>query len=176
MDQSAANRASAPGGKGAPARANLERGAGEVLHAARLLPFRKRSSLAPEEIDHELVWLLVSLGGALSLTTWLAARLPTPPCVFHSLTGLPCVTCGATRAATHFLHGDFLTSFLFNPLAFLTFCGLCVFDLYAVTVLATRAPRLRFSNFNPGQKRLFRSVVIFLLAANWLYLLIARPF
>jgi hypothetical protein len=135
-----------------------------------------RRSLAPQEIDHELVWLLVSLGGAIALAVWLGARLPTPQCVFHSLTGLPCVTCGATRSASYFLHGHFLTSFLFNPLAFLAYCGLVVFDLYALAVLLTGAPRLRLANFSTAQKRVLRRAIIFLLAANWLYLLIARPF
>jgi hypothetical protein len=135
-----------------------------------------RRSLAPQEIDHELVWLLVSLGGSIGLAAWLAARLPTPRCVFHSLTGLPCVTCGTTRSASYFLHGHFLTSFLFNPLAFLAFCGVVAFDLYALAVLSTGAPRLRFSNFSSVQKRLLRGAAILLLVTNWFYLLIARPF
>ena len=139
-----------------------------------MLAFRR--SLAPQEINHELIWLLVSLGGAIGLAAWLAARLPTPQCTFYSLTGLPCVTCGATRSAFHFLHGHFLTSFLFNPLAFLAFCGVVVFDFYALAVLITGAPRLRFSDFSFAQKRLLRGAAILLLAANWLYLLIARPF
>lgn len=139
-----------------------------------MLAFRR--SLAPQEINHELIWLLVSLGGAIGLAAWLAARLPTPQCTFYSLTGLPCVTCGATRSAFHFLHGHFLTSFLFNPLAFLAFCGVVVFDFYALAVLITGAPRLRFSDFSSAQKRLLRGAAILLLAANWLYLLIARPF
>ena len=135
-----------------------------------------RRSLAPEETDHELIWLLVSLGGAIVLALWLTARLPTPQCAFYSLTGLPCLTCGATRSAFHFLHGDFVTSFLFNPLAFLAFCGIVLFDFYALAVLITGAPRVRFSDFSSAQKRLLRGAAILLLVANWLYLLIARPF
>ena len=87
---------------------------------------------APQELDHELLWLTMSLGSGLALAAWLAAQLPTPRCTFYSLTGLPCITCGATRAAIQFFHGHFRTSFLFNPLAFLALCGLIVFDLYAL--------------------------------------------
>jgi Protein of unknown function (DUF2752) len=131
---------------------------------------------APQEIDHELVWLTVSLGSGVGLAAWLAARMPTPHCIFHSLTGLPCLTCGATRAAIQFFHGHFGASLLFNPLAFLAFCGLIVFDLYALTVLIAGAPRLRLANLSRSEKNLARCAAVLLLAGNWLYLLIARPF
>ena len=132
--------------------------------------------LAPREIDHELIWLLVSLGAFLGLAAWFAARLPTPQCAFHALTGLPCVTCGATRAAIQFFHGHFAASFLFNPLAFLALCSLLAFDLYALAVLTARAPRLRVGNFSRAEKRWARNAALILLAGNWLYLLTARPF
>jgi len=135
-----------------------------------------RRPLAPQEIDHELVWLVVSLGGFLGLAVWFAARLPTPHCTFHSLTGLPCLTCGATRSAYQFLHGHFAASFLFNPLAFVTYCAVIAFDLYALAVLVTRAPRLRLGKFSRTEKCLARTAVIVLLAAHWTYLLTARPF
>jgi len=130
---------------------------------------------APQEIDHELVWLTVSLGAGIGLAAWLAAQMPTPQCVFHSLTGWPCLTCGATRAAIQFFHGHFGASLLFNPLAFLAFCGLIVFDLYALTVLIAGAPRLRLANLSRAEKNLARSAAVLLLASNWLYLLIAGP-
>ena len=126
---------------------------------------------APQELDHELLWLTVSLGTGLALAGWFAAQLPTPRCAFHSLTGLPCVTCGATRAAIQFLHGHFSTSLFYNPLAFLTFSSLVVFDLYALAVVPTGAPRLRVENFSPAEKFAARSIAIALLAANWVYLL-----
>ena len=99
-----------------------------------------RHQITAQEIDHELIWLLVSLGTFLGLALWFAARLPTPQCVFHALTGLPCVTCGATRSAFQFLHGHFVASLFFNPLAFLAYCSVTIFDLYAIVVLITRAP------------------------------------
>ncbi len=129
-----------------------------------------RRSLVPREIDHELLWLLVSLGVSVTALFWFAARLPTPQCVFHGLTGLPCPTCGATRAAEQFLHGHFGASFVFNPLVFLAFCALLIFDLYACAILVTGAPRFRF-RFSPGEKVFLRALAVGLLAGNWLYLL-----
>ena len=119
---------------------------------------RYRRPLAPQEIDHELIWLLVSLGALLGLAAWFAARLPTPQCAFHALTGLPCVTRGATRSAIQFFHGHFAASLLFNPLAFLALCSLLAFDLYALAVLTTRSPRLRFGNFSRAEKLLRRRI------------------
>ena len=135
-----------------------------------------RRQIVAQETDYELVWFLVSLGTFLGLALWFAARLPTPQCAFHTLTGLPCVTCGATRSAFQFIHGHFATSLLFNPLAFLAFCSVTIFDLYALAVLITRAPRFRLRNFTRAEKLLARRGGIALLAGNWLYLLTTRPF
>ena len=134
-----------------------------------------RHQITAQEIDYELVWLLVSLGAFLGLGLWFAARLPTPPCVFYTLTGLPCVTCGATRSAFQFLHGHFSASLFFNPLAFLAYCSVLAYDLYALILLATRAPRLRFGNFSRSERLRVRGAMIILLALNWLYLLTTRP-
>ena len=135
-----------------------------------------RHQIAPREIDHELVWLLVSSGTFLGLGLWLNAGLPTPQCAFHTLTGLPCVTCGATRSVFQFLHGHFAASLFLNPLAFFVYGGIAIFDLYAIIVLVTGRSRLRFGNFSRTEKVFVRGIVIALLAGNWLYLLTARPF
>jgi hypothetical protein len=134
-----------------------------------------RRRLAPQELDHELLWLLVSLGAFVSLAFWLTAGLPTPQCAFQSLTGLPCPTCGATRAAWQFLHGHFAASLFFNPLAFLGYCAIALFDLYAAGVLLLRSPRLRIRNFTRAEKLVIRGSILALFVCNWLYLLVARP-
>jgi hypothetical protein len=36
-------------------------------------------------------------------------------CLFRSVTGLPCLSCGYTRAITNVFKGNLLVSFLFNP-------------------------------------------------------------
>jgi len=135
-----------------------------------------RHRLPPEEIDHELLWLLISVSTFLALSLWLSAGLATPRCAFRAITGFPCLTCGATRSAWQFLHGHFLTSLRFNPLAFLAYCGIAIFDLYAIAVLIARTPRLRLSNFTRFEKLVVRILVIALLSGNWLYLVVARPF
>jgi Protein of unknown function (DUF2752) len=136
----------------------------------RLL-WRRRSATEP---DHELIWLGVSVTAIAGGALWLAMALPWPRCPFFTITGLPCVTCGATRATIAFLHGDFLSALKWNPLAFVAFCGLVAFDLYAAIVLVGRMPRLRITEWTVTEKNAARIVAISLLALNWIYLLAHR--
>jgi hypothetical protein len=136
----------------------------------RLL-WRRRSA---HELDHELIWLAVSVASLAGAAAWLALALPWPKCPFLSVTGLPCVTCGATRSTIAFLHGDFFTALKWNPLAFAAICGLVGFDLYAALVLVGRTARLRIVDWTITEKNAARIVVISLLALNWIYLLAHR--
>src|SRR6266705_4901881 len=94
-----------------------------------------RRLLAKDQTDHELLWLSVSLGGLIGAVTWLALKLPWPICLFHALTGHPCPVCGATRSAVAFFHAHFLVAFQWNPLAFLFYCALSIFNLYAAAAI-----------------------------------------
>jgi formamidopyrimidine-DNA glycosylase len=85
----------------------------EILHEARLLPFRKRSSLAPEEIDA----LFAATGS--TLTTAIATlRRRVPPTfekqvrdflAVHDKGGTPCPRCGTKISEVK--PGGFVTSF-----------------------------------------------------------------
>lgn len=132
-----------------------------------------RRPLAPRELDHELLWLSVSLGGLAFATVWFALRLPWPHCLFLTLTGHPCMTCGATRAAIAFFHLDFTGALEWNPLVFAFLCSLSLFDVYAFLVLIMRTPRLRLL-FSHNEKNFVRLVAIVLVLSNWIYLL-SRP-
>ena len=90
------------------------------------------------------------------------------------MTGLPCVTCGATRSAIAFFNGNLPLALQWNPLAFLAFSAVIAFDLYAAIVLIWRIPRLRIVDWTVAQKHTVRIIVISLLALNWIYLLAHR--
>jgi len=130
-----------------------------------------RRHLVPEEVDHELV----GLSGSLSLlglaAAWIAIGLPWPRCLFHDLTGFPCVTCGMTRSAIQFFHGHFLAALRWNPLVFTALCALSIFNAYAFVVLVMRAPRIRIAHLGLAEKNFARIAMIGLLALNWIYLL-----
>jgi formamidopyrimidine-DNA glycosylase len=85
----------------------------EILHAARLLPFRKRSSLAPEEVDALYTAARETLTGAIDVL-----RERVPPTfetqvrdflAVHLKGGQPCPRCG-TRI-TEVKAGGFVTSY-----------------------------------------------------------------
>jgi Protein of unknown function (DUF2752) len=125
--------------------------------------------LERKEVDYELVWLsasLVSLGMAVA---WFTLGLPWPVCVFHQLTGLPCLTCGMTRCGIEFFHGHFFAALKWNPLVFAFLWGVIAFDLYALAAIALRRPRLRIL-FRQAEKKYARGVLVAVLALNWFYL------
>ena len=74
--------------------------------------------LAPGELDHELIWLSVSV-----LSLGLAAgmvndRVALAAVRFSRPYQLPCVTCGMTRCGIQFFHGHFLAALRWNPFVF----------------------------------------------------------
>jgi formamidopyrimidine-DNA glycosylase len=85
----------------------------EILHAARLLPFRKRSDLAPEEVD-----ALHAATGTTLLAAIEVLRRRVPPTfekqvrdflAVHDKGGTPCPRCGARISEVK--PGGFVTSF-----------------------------------------------------------------
>ena len=125
--------------------------------------------VGPGELDHELIWLLVSVTAAVMAAVWLALHLPWPRCGFLALTGVPCFTCGATRAGLAFLQGNFLEAWRLNPLVSAAFAAVAVFDLYAFAVLVSRAPRARISLTHPRARRVMITLLAVLAVANWTY-------
>jgi len=51
---------------------------------------------------------------------------------------------------------------------------LSIFNLYALAVIVTRAPRVRIVELTAGERKFIRGAIIALFALNWVYLLIAN--
>ncbi len=128
----------------------------------------------PEDFNHELVWLAVSVAAIAAGAVWLGLGLPGLACPFRAVTGYPCLTCGATRCAIAISHGHLLTAWSWNPLAFVALCGVALFDLYAAAVLLTRGPRLHVIDWTRAEKNVVRVAVVVLIVANWAYLVAHR--
>ena len=79
-----------------------------------------------------------------------------------------------TRSAIRFFHGDFIGALRWNPLIFVALCAVIIFDVYAIAVVAIRAPRFRVVQVTANEKNFVRVLVVVLLLANWIYLL-SRP-
>lgn len=78
----------------------------------------KRRALNPDG-RQSLKLLLVHLGAcglaALAVTLWLESGFRFMPCMFYKVTGLYCLTCGATRAAYELVHLKLAESLRLNP-------------------------------------------------------------
>lgn len=84
-----------------------------------------------------------------------------PQCVFHKLTGLQCMGCGAQRMAHAVLHGNFREAmeaniFLFFSLPFLAF------------LVAVELGRTRFPNLYRRVHSVWVMIIISAMLAAWL--------
>ena len=123
------------------------------------------------ELDHELLWLCVSVFALAAGFAWLHFGIPMPKCPFHKVTGWPCPGCGTTRCARQLLQCHWVAAFRLNPLAVLAGITLLVFDLYAAFALLLRSPRLRFEDISTRCANYLRCVIFTLLGLNWIWLL-----
>ena len=94
-----------------------------------------------------------------------------PPCIFHRLTGIPCLTCGGTRSLVALSQFDIASSFMLNPMLFLSVAGVMTLSSVSFYGLVTKGSIvLRLSD---GHKKALRIGTIGLFMANWVYLIFA---
>jgi hypothetical protein len=123
-----------------------------------------------EERQLALLWLAAAVGALALRPLWLALAPHLRPCIFRSLTDVPCPTCGTTRAATAFLEGNLWAAFAANPLAaavgLIFVAGAPLAALWAVS----RWPIPKLTKSSLGWTRI---CMVLLVAVNWLYLIVA---
>lgn len=114
-------------------------------------------------------WLTVLAWAGLVAVAALLERLlglSLATCMFKRVTGLPCPSCGATRAGLALLGGHPLRALAWNPLLVgLGFLGLGYLAFRAATGLT---PRL---DLGPAARRWLWGLGALALAANWAYLI-----
>jgi Protein of unknown function (DUF2752) len=98
-------------------------------------------------------------------------HLPFTVCLFKSLTGLPCPTCGSTRAVGRLVHLDVAGAIAMNPLTTIAIVVVAIWALCDFGLL-TRGRALDVEVGKP-LSRLVRTLAVAAVAANWLYLLLA---
>jgi hypothetical protein len=132
---------------------------GEPLAAAR--------NSAP----HEAIWAPIALLAFLAARFLPRDRLDFLVCPFHLLTGLPCLSCGGTRAFVALAHFDVATAFTMNPLAALSGIAGAAYVVHAAGVALGRwkpwRPRLQ----SVPLQRALRVTALVVVAANWAYLI-----
>jgi hypothetical protein len=131
-------------------------------------------ALGTGEVDHEQLWLAVAGAGlfCLTLTTVGLVHVQLPRCLFKLATGLPCPTCGITRAVMAMTRLDFAAALAMNPLAVAGALAGALYLVYAATVLAWRLPRFR-PRLEPRDLVRARVAVLVAVSANWCYLVAA---
>jgi Protein of unknown function (DUF2752) len=80
------------------------------------------------------------------------------PCIFHSLTGVPCLACGLTRSYVFTAHGNFASAFnmhLLGPLMFFATCGVAAY--LATSVVS--GYRIRYTLSKHWRRMAFWSVL-----------------
>jgi hypothetical protein len=99
-------------------------------------------------------------------------HLGLTPCIFRLTTGLPCPTCGSTRAFGRLYHLDLAGALLMNPLAAASALGLLLWGVADLVLLPRgRALRLRLA---PALHNPARVAVVTLVLLNWAFLLLGR--
>jgi len=97
--------------------------------------------------------------------------LPFTLCMFKFTTGLPCVTCGSTRALGRLVHGDLYGAWLMNPLA--AAGALALVPWAAADLLLMTRGRALAVDLAPAAVRVARVAVVAAALANWAYLVAA---
>jgi len=129
-------------------------------------------------VDHELIWGLI---GLLALTAAALLRVDELlaaagyRCGFRTATGIPCPSCGATRAFVAAAHLHPGKAFRVNPLAAASFFGLAAYAPYALTTVVLRTRRLRISSVARREKYVILALAVLIALANWAYLILALP-
>ena len=129
--------------------------------------------LQPKAVNHELIWGSIGLFVALCSRFFPFDRIPLPPCLFHRITGIPCPTCGFTRAFRLMSRLRLLDGFLMSPLAALVFACMVVFVVYAAVVLAFHTPRIRMHLSGRRELNIARVLVAVVVISNWAYIIAA---
>jgi hypothetical protein len=125
------------------------------------------------ELNLPLVYLAVAGTGLLVLDLlYLFKRLPYIPCVFKTLTGYPCPTCGSTRVLLDILHFNIVSAFHWNPLVFLAgaiFAAWVVYGFY----MAFSGKKIQVM-LRGKERRCLVLILVVLFVLNWLYLVILK--
>ena len=128
--------------------------------------FNKRN---PGQIEFGIIY------GSIALLALLAARLVpiasiVPSCAFKGLWGVPCPTCGSTRAVVHLSHGEIAAALAMNPVVTLVFVLAVIFFFYSLIALMFDLRKIGFI-MTEREKNTVRITAVLLLLAQWGWLI-----
>lgn len=118
-----------------------------------------------------LLWCAAALGTLALAPLWPALTSLLRPCAFRAFTGLPCPSCGTTRAALAVLDGDLGAAWAVNPLATIAFLAFVAGGLVAPVWVWAGGP---LPQPGPRAWRLVAVVLLLTALGNWGYLLLCH--
>jgi uncharacterized protein DUF2752 len=98
------------------------------------------------------------------------AAMMAPPCLFRSLTGFPCPTCGATHAIVAFSRLDLGAALAFNPLVTVTVAAFLCGGLAAGIASLMGRPLREPARWRPA----VRFAALLAIGTNWAWLVLNR--
>jgi len=98
-------------------------------------------------------------------------RLPFSLCVFKAVTGLPCMTCGTTRALARLARLDLAGALAMNPLV--TLAALTLLPWAAADLALLPRGRALSLELSPAAARVARIAAVTAVLANWAWLVAA---
>ena len=143
-------------------------GEGDAASAGpRALALRGRPGASP------LGAIFGGIGLAAAAAVWALGldRIPLTLCVFKGLTGLPCPTCGSTRALGRLFALDLAGALAMNPFTTLLALVLAAWALTDLVLLPFR--RALELDISPRLGAALRAGALVLFLANWVYLVLA---
>jgi hypothetical protein len=136
-----------------------------MLAPPRRLTFERRQSQAMTA----LALMLACVGAA-----WLNPDRPLPVdlCLFKRLTGLPCPTCGLTRAFCHAVRGNWISSVRYHPAGIMLAAAVIGWALWLGLEAANGVPWR--DDLRPRLRTFLLVAGISLSSVNWIVHLISR--
>ncbi len=124
------------------------------------------------------LYLVLTIACLVGYSWVLATRILEFSDQFHSFTvcpiklvaGIPCPSCGSTRAVQQLLDGEFFRAILLNPIGLLLFLGLVTIPFWLLFDISFKKATL-FRFYNQTEKRLkqkkYAIPAIILVLCNW---------
>ncbi len=131
--------------------------------------------IVPTTYSKRLRWSLALTAALTGATVMAQLLIPAQwqlHCGFHSLTGLPCPGCGASRCGLLMIGGHWREAALLQPLFFAGAVVFLSFLPYAVPALLLNWPLPHIQLNNRKERVQFAATIIVLVLVNWTYLML----
>ena len=139
-----------------------------------MMPTVRREATREQTASLELVVGLIAIPIAIfgAATSTLLAQALGRACSLKAIFGLPCPTCGSTRAVQQLLQGNISGAFMMQPLVVTSAALACLFSIYSFGVIVLKWPRLFILRHLQLSNRIYFWAAV-VIAFNWIYLIMS---